>query len=247
VVLIGHSQGGLLVKLFLIGELLAGRGEQLKVDIVFTLDTPHRGPMPWVYAVVFAGWLWSLIPFLNRKPFLRQASELSRWSRNMKRLERYWSEELIAMEPQAPRPHLRHIRSYTASGTRPPFFPWRLVVSERSARGFEIDEPLPFRGRRVQLGVGHAVDAMDEYRHHIEQLLSDHDYENMRSLEAALAAADYESFAATLKDHCPEDSLWCEISCWQRRVVSGFEARPLRCLPMPDALERFIRVRLKHP
>lgn len=41
VVLIGHSQGGVLVKLFVIEELLNGRGRDMKVDLVFTLDSPH--------------------------------------------------------------------------------------------------------------------------------------------------------------------------------------------------------------
>src|SRR5262249_19455140 len=40
---IAHSQGGLLSKMFILEELLAGNGRNLKIDLLITLGTPHAG------------------------------------------------------------------------------------------------------------------------------------------------------------------------------------------------------------
>lgn len=44
IVLICHSQGGVLAKLYVLDKLSTGRGHELKVDMIITLNTPHRGP-----------------------------------------------------------------------------------------------------------------------------------------------------------------------------------------------------------
>src|SRR5262245_16115241 len=43
VILVGHSQGGLVAKLYIVEELLQGHAQTMPVDFIITLNTPHRG------------------------------------------------------------------------------------------------------------------------------------------------------------------------------------------------------------
>ena len=246
IVLIGHSQGGVLIKLFLIEELQAGRGQELKVDVVITLDSPHRGPKPWIYPFVVAGGLWKRIPFLRRFPLWRQIGELGIGSRNLRTLRRHWTTALVPEDPQPPQPTSRHMRSYSVSGTRLPLLPTKLVVSRRSAEGFDVDRSIPLKNN-VALDIGHGVAAMASAQHDIEQILAEHDYENVKQVEQELTAATPAMFSSVLTSRCPAPSLPCEVDCWQRRVADGFPRRPLRRLAMPAVLRKFIELRLGHP
>jgi hypothetical protein len=249
VVLIGHSQGGVAVKLFIIEELLAKRGRELKVDLVFTLDTPHRGPKLWIYPAVIAGGIWKRIPLAGRVPLLRQVGELGRGSKNLKKLRDHWNSTYIPQTPQPPTPTARHIRSWAVSGARPPFFPSKLVVSAKSAFGFAIDTAINLpANEKVAAGFGHGVPAMRAARHEIEQRIKEHDYANVAQAGADLAAAGPAPFAAVLGPHYqPAAPPACEVECWQRRAAAGFPHRPLRKLSMPGVLHRFIGLRLPHP
>ena len=149
--------------------------------------------------------------------------------------------------PCPPEPGRRHIASYAVVGTRPPFLRFKLVVPDRSAEGFEIDELIRLPDdTRVAWDVGHGVGAMWDYRFRIERILSSHDESNWRRVDRELAGASTAQFEAELDD-LPTASLPCEVQCWRRRVAEGFGRRPLRRLEMPDALRRFIARRRAHP
>jgi len=132
-------------------------------------------------------------------------------------------------------------------GTRLPFVRSKLVVSNRSAEGFAIDHLIELpKGGKAAWSIGHGVRAMREYRYKIERILSEHDYENTKKIEQELATASTALFEAELSD-CPSSALVCEVQCWRRRVAHGFPRRPLRCLPMPEALRKFMKRRLENP
>jgi hypothetical protein len=210
VVLIGHSQGGLLAKLFLINEVRNGRGDKIKVDIVITLDTPHRGPQPWIYPIVMTGAVWKRIPVLRRVPVFRQASDLSFFARNLLTLRTYWNSTLFPQTACAPQPSRRHVRSYTVSGTVLPFPRLKVVVSDKSARGFDIDHTLEIpASQRTAWGVGHGVAAMVNYRFQIERLLSDHDFDSIRKIRQELPTTPHSDLIPLLSTTCPPSALGC--------------------------------------
>jgi pimeloyl-ACP methyl ester carboxylesterase len=247
VVLVGHSQGGVVAKLFLIDELLNGRGITLKVDMVITLDSPHLGPQPWIYPAVVVGGIWKRIPLVNRFPLFRQTGEMGRWSANLRKLRANWNEKLIAEDPCPPQPMRRHIRSFTASGTRPPFFPFKLVVSKRSARGFKIDHPIPVsKHQTVAWGLGHEVTAMHAYRDQIEQKLSEHCSDEILGLTNNFDTVQNVALARILNGFYPPSAPPCEVECWTRRL-KFFRARPLRKLALEAALNKFIALRIANP
>jgi pimeloyl-ACP methyl ester carboxylesterase len=248
VVLIGHSQGGVLAKLFVVDEFLANRGRDMKVDIVITLDSPHRGPQPWIYPLVILGGLWKLLPYLKRMPFLRQVADLSFGSANLKKLRRHWTSDFVSPEPCAAELRKRHIRSYTLSGTRWPFPPIKLVVSNRSAYGLKLDEPIKDEAiASTAWGLGHGLVAMAAYRHQIEQRLSDHDAKPIADIAGTARALVEHGCREALTPHCAAADVRCEVETWTRRFTDSFRRRPLRALPFPTALERFISLRREHP
>ena len=60
VVLIGHSQGGVLAKLYIIQQLSEDKARSLKVDLVITIGTPHHGaflalPFYWLQRIPLIG------------------------------------------------------------------------------------------------------------------------------------------------------------------------------------------------
>jgi pimeloyl-ACP methyl ester carboxylesterase len=244
VVLVGHSQGGVLAKLFILDQLMKKkRGQNLKVDLVITLDSPHRGPQPWIYPAVVIGGVWKHIPFLKRFPLFRQVADLGFGSKNLTLLKKHWTEDVIPQEPCPAEPARRHIRSYTLSGTRLPFPPVKLVVSNRSAFGFEIDHPIRDRAlQRSEWGLGHGVQAMKVYREQIEQLLSDNDYEATKAIEKTPAADRSAAISTALDNPGSHEVYW-----WERRFLQGFPIRPLRRLEFRDIVRKFIRLREEHP
>lgn len=247
VVLIGHSQGGVLAKLFLIDELQRGRLGQCKVDLVITLDTPHTGPQPWIYPVVLLGALWKRVPLLNRVPVWRQAADLARWSPSLARLRREWNATNFPGRPCAASATRRHLRSYTVSGAPLPLLGVKGVVSKASAHGFEIDEPIA-GDAPPGLGIGHGVAAMANYRQQIQRLLAEHDAKNVRRLRTEIPAIDAAVLSSLLSAFCDPAALPCETETWRRRLVAGFPGRPLRAIADPvRAAEKFITLRRGDP
>lgn len=243
IVLIGHSQGGILAKLFVLDELIVHqRGRDLKIELVLTLDTPHYGPQPWIYPIVAIGALWSLIPFASRFPLLRQNSEMGWLSKNLRFLRNNWNDTHIAAEPCPPQPSHRHIRSFTLSGSRIPFPLVKCVVSDRSAHGFPIDRPIFNRKRKPSWSLGHGIESLRIYRHQIEEILLNSDSVAIRSVENKT-----DSELTTLIQAALEPGQQHEALYWLRRFREGFCARPLRGLDPAGTVQKFIALRRPHP
>lgn len=245
VVLIGHSQGGILAKLFVIDQLLANRGKELKVDMVITVDTPHKGPQPWVYPAVLVGGILEAVPLVRKLSILRQTAEMSRWSDNLKRLKEHWTTKMIAPSACIPTHNRRYIRSLSVSGPPLPVFKFKLVVPKRSAHGFEIDEPI-----RVSpaWGLGHGVASMlEDCRPHIEAELTnlgDAEYFALRRSFLNMPSTDVADALNNLEPGLGASE--CEVVCWQRRLTA-FEIKPLRNLNLEAAVRKFIDLRLQNP
>lgn len=111
VVLICHSQGGLLGKLYIIQELEAGRGLSLKVDCIITLGTPHRGRR----ILRPLHWFQHTRPFKYVLPF-GQLSELASSSGNIATLKKCWTTAYISKELIKPEAKRKHIRSVAVKG-----------------------------------------------------------------------------------------------------------------------------------
>jgi pimeloyl-ACP methyl ester carboxylesterase len=246
VVLIGHSQGGVAAKLFVIDELQRGRGETLKVDVIITLDSPHRGPQPWIYPFVLAGALLKRIPLVNRLQIFRQVADLGVGSAALTTLRERWNDTLVPREPCAPEPHRRHIRSYTISGRTFRLLGFKLVVSKRSADGFDIDQPLPSEGITGGWTLGHEITAMSAYRHRIEKILMGHDEVGVGTLRRAAPTVPESVFARLLDGEYEPMDLACEAGSWKRRFVSSMSVRPLRKLSPDDAVAKFVALRLRN-
>ena len=132
VALVAHSQGGIVAKLYVIQELLASRGLDLRVDLIVTLGTPHRGYLGllpvWVLSQALGG-----MPVLGPRHIFRQFGDLSSWGRTFKALREGWNETLISRVPIDPEPNRRYIRSIAISGGSD------MIVNRVRSSGFGID------------------------------------------------------------------------------------------------------------
>jgi pimeloyl-ACP methyl ester carboxylesterase len=135
IVLVCHSQGGLLGKRYILDELMQGRGEAMKVDVIVTLNTPHRGARLYVHPLLYVAKLLNIISRLRHGLFLRQLAELTSLSRNVRFVTRNWGTTYISRLRGEATAHRRCIRSVTLASSHD------LLVSKRSAEGFEIDSP----------------------------------------------------------------------------------------------------------
>lgn len=126
--LIGHSQGGLLAKLYVLRELMAGRGDRLTVDLILTLGTPHQG------LLLLNPLLWfRKLPLLGELMPLRQLVQLASRSVAIWRLKENWTERFVAPEPCSASATRRHVRSLAVVGV------FDRIVREASAAGFPVD------------------------------------------------------------------------------------------------------------
>jgi pimeloyl-ACP methyl ester carboxylesterase len=123
-VLIGHSQGGLLAKLYVLRELERGMGQSMTIDMVITLGTPHRGR--WILNPVL--WAQHLPMVGDYLPFW-QLGQLASKSANIRKLKKNWTIANIATAPCNPKPNLRYVRSVAVSGA------FDRLVTVRSAAG----------------------------------------------------------------------------------------------------------------
>jgi hypothetical protein len=148
IVLVCHSQGGILGKRYIIEELQNGRGKEMKIDKIVTLNTPHHGASPLAWPVVVPASCFKLWPISKLRLF-SQLADLAPYSDNINFLKTHWGEPLIAKCPQPPAPNRRYIESVTIYSAGDP------VVTAKSAKGFEVDHPDPILG-------GHSVDRAAE-------------------------------------------------------------------------------------
>jgi len=250
VTLIGHSQGGILAKLFVIEELINGKGLDLKVDAVITLDTPHRGPQPWLYPFVLVGGLWKRLPLLNRFALWGQLGELGYGSAILKKVRREWSRR-ISPVPCAPTADGRYIRSATIPGALfGGFVP--LVVPEWSSRGIRnvdvFDTTISKKDRTVWRQHGHNVGAMKPFQRRVEAVLKENHSEAVKAIEdkmSSLTDTDVQNHAVNtlialetqFSEKLPNDAPLYFSQAFKR----GFPHRPLRNCTFEKALREFIR------
>jgi pimeloyl-ACP methyl ester carboxylesterase len=161
IVLVCHSQGGLLGKRYILHELIAGRGTTMKVDRIVTLNTPHRGGRLYLHPVLYTAQALNLLSRVWRGLFLRQMAELTRTSENVKFLKHNWGPQFISPVPVKATDHRRFIRSVTLASSRD------LFVSKKSAQGFEIDSP-------DYGSASHAADS-SEMADYVGKCLSEHE------------------------------------------------------------------------
>jgi pimeloyl-ACP methyl ester carboxylesterase len=239
VALVGHSQGGILAKLYIIDELLAERGAELAVDLIITINTPHRGA-DWRNPLVLAGLLVSSLLNrmwgLRRLWLMRQLADLSPWSANIRLLATHW-DSCLSVQPGTVTPTCRYVRSIAICALRD----W--MVSIRSAEGFYADEKNATFDR-------HAVDSAE----FVGSFLAHHDDPASRRRELTachatpeLAAAHRGAWAARAAaiidslgvwpPHYAQQRAWC----FAHEFRPAFTKRPLRRLPLTQAFERYVR------
>lgn len=102
IALVCHSQGGIVGKRYILEELIKGRGDGLKVDLIVTLNTPHRGARWCVHPALFGAGAVNLVSRLRRGNLLRQMAELHALSGNVRFLKRNWGQPYIFDYPVLP-------------------------------------------------------------------------------------------------------------------------------------------------
>jgi hypothetical protein len=153
VVLVGHSQGGLLAKLYIIQALLEGKGRELPVDLVITCHTPHRG-----ITLCNIPLALRTLPVVGRLIQCHQLCELGSWSSVLRHLKEHWGPPLIDDTPCEPTASHRYIRSITLAAKD-----W--LVWKGNARGFPVDtlDNTIDPGRCHSLSIEQLEDVLREY------------------------------------------------------------------------------------
>jgi len=117
----------------------------MKIDMILTLNTPHRGPYWWNPFVPLA-WSLNKVWVVRKLLLLRQLADLAPWSENLTFLQQNWKPPHLAALGSPATEESRYIYSVAISGLKDWF------VSKRSAERFEgTDE-------RNSLYSGHSVD-----------------------------------------------------------------------------------------
>lgn len=125
VVLIAHSQGGLLSKAFILEELRRGNGRTLKVDLLITLGTPHAGRKA-----------LNPLHLLRKLPGLRkfgQLSQLASRSELIRFIRENWNEKHIMRKPGNPSNTKRYIRSVAVVGA------YDIWAGHAGSEGYAVD------------------------------------------------------------------------------------------------------------
>jgi pimeloyl-ACP methyl ester carboxylesterase len=250
VVLIGHSQGGVLIKLCVLQSLAQGNGEKLTVDRIITLGTPHRGrfilnPLYWIQQIPIAG-RW--IPF-------QQIGQLASLSWNIRTLCRDWNDTYVSRDPCETKPKRRHIQSLAVSGAYDRF------VTAKSAIGFTVDTPFYLSLAHVALAKVHtrAGDRVadmiaDQLRAHrdpkdirdrIEEILADD------AQRSAYFARYAETVAKQVARARPSLASTGGVEIKTGSMLSDFlfefPGRPLRAVGFEEALRTYVERRLREP
>jgi pimeloyl-ACP methyl ester carboxylesterase len=242
VVLVCHSQGGLLAKMYILEELLNDRGATMNIDLVITLNTPHRGAdwrNPFLLFGLAVAELLSRTPIIRRLYILRQLRDLNPWGGNIRFLENNWDTH-ISTVPGTAETNRRYIRSIAICGLKD----W--LVSMASAEGFYVDEKdATFNGHSVdseQLAsyVGHLLSGYDNpapLKREFEEIYSDPD-------RLQLHVAECIQKASTIMNGMgiqPASFVSSRSQCFAREFRSAFARHPLRKLSLMDAFLRYVR------
>jgi pimeloyl-ACP methyl ester carboxylesterase len=125
VVLIAHSQGGLLSKAYILEELQAGNGSAMKVDLLVTLGTPHAGRK-----------VLNPLHLMRKLPGVRtfgQLAQLASRSETIGFIREHWNEKHILRRPGNPSSKRRHIRSVAVVGA------YDIWAGSAGSEGYPVD------------------------------------------------------------------------------------------------------------
>lgn len=243
VVLVCHSQGGIVGKRYILEELEQGRGQSLKVDLIVTLNTPHRGARWWIHPFLALALCANTFSRIGKGRFLRQMAELGALSRNARFMKKNWGSPLIAKDQGPATPKSRYIRSIALASK------WDFMVSKKSAEGFDIDSP------NLRVG-GHPVDS-DEVAEYVGTCLAEHDpplqiFEELDKLQSDVTAwPSYEAASSAVASEQIKMSvnLAAKTSRYEPSKTGSlvedfpdaFRRHPLRKLSLSDSFRTFVR------
>jgi hypothetical protein len=247
VVLVCHSQGGIVAKRYILEELIQGRGENLKVDLIVTLNTPHRGARWWTHPALALAYCANTVSRMGKGRFLRQLAELNAFSKNVRFLKTNWRAPLIAKEKGRAAPSSRYVRSIALASR------WDLLVSKKSAEGFYDDAPNYRAG-------GHPVDS-EEVAEYIGNCLAEHEppldvYRELDKLKSDLnswqvyESAGREDASQELSEsgnlHSRSSSYPdSKATCLLEDFPDAFRRHPLRKLNLSQSFRTYVRKVLK--
>jgi pimeloyl-ACP methyl ester carboxylesterase len=246
IVLVCHSQGGLVAKIYLLEELRRNRGKELKVDMILTLNSPHRGAN-WRHWAVCLGLLLGLVLkklwVIDKFFILRQLADMAPNSENIQFLRDNWGFRYISPYPNEPATESRrYIRTIAISGLKD------RLVSKASAEGYDVDD-------RDANFSGHGVDS-DEVAAIVGYYLSQHEKPTAvtRELVDIYMSADLFN---THKQHClanasqiinlyprkwfSADYIDRRAGCFVDDFFDAFMRRPLRKLKCLDAFKAYVK------
>jgi pimeloyl-ACP methyl ester carboxylesterase len=250
VVLIGHSQGGIVAKLYVIEEILKNRASQLKVEMIITVCTPHFGPR-WPYAL-----LLDCLSALDRLPLVRlvlpykQVLELGRNGPHALRLRDYWRPPFV-YNPVANRSVLsgHALRSVALVGRRDPW------VSGSSAGGASAVDELRW------IDCGHSIspselqqpffECLDEHQKPVDVLRQISTLNEGRTFERYLNAykqtVEGAVRGALEKGNRPAPLPYVSAvaSAMMSDFPREFARRPMRKLTFEESLVRYVTRRVE--
>ena len=243
VALVCHSQGGIVGKRYILEELVQGRGQSLKVNLIVTLNTPHRGARWWIHPFLAVALCGNTISRLGKGRFLRQMAELSAFSKNTRFMKKNWGAPLISNVESPAAPSSRYIRSIALASR------WDLLVSKKSAEGFDNDAPNYRAG-------GHPVDS-DEVAEYVGNCLAEHEpplnvFRQLDNLKSDMNAwRAYESAGRTIASQEISESgnlgsrssgyLASKTTSLVEDFPDAFRRHPLRKLDLLESFQTYVR------
>jgi len=233
-VLIGHSQGGILAKLYVLSQLREGKGESLTVDLIVTFGTPHHG-----FITLNVNPLFGLQKVAGDWIPFRQWNDLAAWSANIKNLRQHWREGYISCDPCPATANQRHIRSLAVAGA------YDRLVGKNSAFGFS---PVDLRDFSMLKHTG-SGNSGARAKAIIEKLQEHQDPEKLVKLIKAIRAdssrrADYcrknrdlvVEEVRVARPGWEEEMIECKANSILFDFLYEFQERPLRGLNLEESL-----------
>jgi pimeloyl-ACP methyl ester carboxylesterase len=238
IVLVCHSQGGLVAKLYVLEELQQKR--PCRIHLLVTFGTPHHGvplatPLLWVQRLPLVG---RFVPF-------QQVGQLSTRSANIRKLKTSWPAALAARNASAS----DAIRSMNIVGA------FDRIVSESSASGFSgeviraASHGHPLKERNSLLAIGEEI--TKELRSHARP---DHVFAAINAIETGGTAMveyvrDHEPLVRQLVlSHLPAVAA-SRVTTHVNSLLDGFlreyRKHPTRKLDLSGAVKRYAEWRLE--
>jgi pimeloyl-ACP methyl ester carboxylesterase len=242
-VLIGHSQGGIIAKLYVLKKLAGGHGTTMNVDMVITIGTPHLGSH-WANIL----YLPQRIPIIRSLIPCRQVSDLASLSPNIRKLGVDWPANNRVATPGAPVPRHRYVRSVNIVGA------FDRLVRARSAAGFRGDvvrfvskgHPIlgPSADRPVSRGLAQAIirELSDHggASQHIKDLVAIRGDAAKRRKFVQENAQLVHKIVNQLRPALPGDGQEMKTASLLIDFLDDFQTRPLRGLSMRNSLKTYV-------